>query len=149
MATEMQSNKAGAAAPATDVLNVNERLDSFKQIEDGWADGMQPASQWGNGYGKAPSHKGLDWLKQQFAVHYPDDLPRPYLYPTPEGGVQVEWSVGPHEASLEIDLDSRSAEWYCLNLETDESQERNSDLNLPSEWRWLTDELLRLETASK
>ena len=148
MATEMQSSQAGATATATGLLDINQRLDSFKEMEDGWADGMQPASQWGNRYGKAPSHKGLDWLKQQFAVHYPDDLPQPYLYPTPEGGVQAEWRIGPHYPSIEIDLDTRQGEWHCLDLSTDNSYEKDLQLDSPQSWQWLASELRRLENST-
>ena len=36
-------------------LDVPARLDEFRDMKDGWADGMQHPSDWGNGYGRAPS----------------------------------------------------------------------------------------------
>ena len=71
------------------LLDVTARLDEFREIQDGWADGMQSAENWGNGYGKAPDHAGLDWLAGSFERHFPDDLPLPYTCPPPEGGVQI------------------------------------------------------------
>ncbi len=103
---------------------------------------MQPAAQWGEGYGSAPNHASLDWFAQQFGVHYSSDLPKPYLYPTPEGGVQVEWCIGPLEVSLEIDLDARSGDWHSLNMDSDDEDERDLDLNDAEGWCWFTDELL-------
>ena len=126
-------------------LDVTARLDELRELEDGWADGMQyPPSDWGNGYGKAPSHSGLDWLSGAFERHYPDDAPLPYTYPTPEGGIQIEWSLGPYEASVEIDLEERTGEWHCLNLETDVSDLIDLDLNNPGDWNWLGQEIRRL-----
>ena len=149
MATEMQSNQASAtSAPTTVLLDIKNRLDSFKELKDGWADGMQPASEWGNGYGKAPSHNGLEWLKKQFATHYPHDLPRPYLYPTPEGNVEAEWELGPHYPSMEVNLDTCQGEWYCLDLSTDNSYEKDLQLDDFLSWEWLAGELRRLENST-
>ena len=121
--------------------DIDRRLDGLKDLQDNWADGMQSPSDWGNGYGKAPRHEGLDWLKHQFAAHYPSTLDRPRLYPTPEGGVQAEWSIGPNETSLEIDLETHLAEWHNLNVDTDDSCERELDLDNPDVWIWLASEL--------
>ena len=62
-------------------LDVPARLDELRDMKDGWADGMQHASDWGSGYGKAPSHGGLDWLADKFTSEYPDDLPLPSRIP--------------------------------------------------------------------
>ncbi len=75
---------------SVDPLDIARRLTELKGLNDGWADGLQPAGQWGEGYGKAPPAEGLDWLAEQFRLRYAPDLLRPYLYPTPEGGVHAE-----------------------------------------------------------
>lgn len=62
--------------PALDPLDVRARLDDLRALSDGWLDGT----------GVAPPHAGLDWLASAFDRHFPDDLPLPHLYPTPEGG---------------------------------------------------------------
>ncbi|MCS1407241.1 MAG: hypothetical protein M2R45_00398 [Verrucomicrobia subdivision 3 bacterium] len=134
-------------APLNALPNIARRLASFKNVEHGWADGMQPASQWGDGYGKAPNASELDWLTDQFALHYTSSLPQPRLYPTPEGGVQAEWLLGQNDASLEIDLGAQEADWHCLNLATREISERHLDLNCPSSWEWLVREIRRLESV--
>ena len=67
-----------------DPNDVAARLDDLRGIKNGWLDGR----------GFAPSSQGLDWLARCFASYYPDALPPPYLYPTAEGGVQAEWSLG-------------------------------------------------------
>ena len=132
---------------ADDPLDIGQRLNELSELEDGWADGMQLASEWGNGYGKAPSAEGLDWLSAQFAARYDEELPKPYLYPMPEGGIQAEWRIGEDDASLEVDLETHSAEWHCLNFITDEVNERVLDLDSPSAWEWLANEVRSLGTV--
>lgn len=118
-----------------DAPDFSSRLAEFRAIQDGWLDGG----------GKAPSPQGLDWISSSLKRHYRSaDLPRPHIYPTPEGGVSLEWAIGTHRASLEIDLDVHEAGWHCLDLSTDESCERALQLDAPQDWEWLASELRRL-----
>ena len=132
-----------------DPQDINKRLKSLKSLKDGWASGVQPAQQWGDVYGKRPDSEGLDWLAAQFAQCYPDTLPRPYIYPTPEGDVQVEWPIGGHEVSLEIDLRTHSAEWQCLDFGTNAAVDHTLGLDTPASWKWLTEQLAGLEKAAR
>ena len=138
-----------AAVPLAGSLEIGRQLEAMKDLKDEWADGMQPVRQWGEGYGKAPAAAELDWLISVFATHYEAGLAQPYLYPTPVGGVQAEWSLGPNEASLEIDSVDHSAEWHCLNLRTGHSAEHTVDLNSNSAWEWLANELRQLEPRTE
>ncbi len=119
-----------------DPLDVSARLNEFRLMEDGWLDGS----------GLAPNHAGLDWLSNTFASHYPSSRQLPYTYPTPEGGVQFEWSLGPHEISLEIDLGIHMGIWHCLDLTTDASEAMNLDLNTSEAWNWLADQIQQLNS---
>ena len=110
------------------------RLDEFRALEEGWYDG----------YGSAPSMQGLDWLGQQAARNL-GGAPAPYIYPTPEGGVQFEWDIGAFRPSLEIDLETRVGEWHCLDLDADEADERELQLERLQDWQWLTEQLLLLQ----
>ena len=121
--------------------NIQSQLDALRQLTDGWADGTQAAAAWGNGYGKAPSQSGLDWLADEFAKRYPSHAPLPYLYPTPAGGVQAEWSLGPQEISLEVNLATGQAWWHRLDLSTTADAERDLTLDAAG-WQWLVNELL-------
>lgn len=127
-----------------DPLDVAAQLDDLRNLSDGWADGVQYAGNWGKGYGKAPSHAGLDWLSARLADEYPDDLPRPYIYPTPEGGVQLEWRVGTYDISLEVELEARAGDWHNLNMENIEADTRLLNLDDSRDWDWLNTELKRL-----
>ncbi len=133
-------------SPVVNPMDITHQLTDLRKLRDGWADGMQLAHQWGRGYGKAPSAAGLDWLIRQFGTNYDIHLPRPYLYPTPEGGVQAEWSLGDHEVSLEIDLVRHTGDWHCFETRTGQSTERDLDLDDVASWKWLADQLLQLES---
>ena len=124
---------------ATVQLDIKRRLTELRDLKDGWADGMQNVRDWGSGFGKAPSQDGLDWLAAQLERFYPNDAPRPRIYPTPEGGVQIEWSLG----DLEIDIDAHTAEWFSADLNADSSEERILNLDNPTDWQWVTNQLRR------
>ena len=113
------------------------RLDEFRALEDGWYDG----------YGSAPSSQGLDWLRQHAARNLGDSS-TPYIYPTPEGGVQFEWDIGSFRPSLEIDLETRVGEWHCLDIDADEAHERELQLERPQDWQWLAEQLLLLQDGA-
>ena len=70
-------------------LDVSAQLDKLRDMKQGWLDGE----------GAPPSHSGLDWLSNAFKMYYPDGAGIPYTYPTPNGGVQMEWSINKREIS--------------------------------------------------
>lgn len=109
------------------------RLDEFKQLNDGWLDGK----------GIAPASEKLDWLANAFQDNYPEELPPPYFYPTAEGGVQAEWSVGKWEITLEVDFDSAQGEWHALHMMGKTEEVKTLDLNVPDDWRWIAAEIAR------
>lgn len=132
-----------------DALDIDKRLKSLKSLKDGWATGAQSAGSSDKAYGKALESKGLDWLAAQFTRHYPDTLPRPYIYPTPEGGVQAEWPIGEREATLEIDLQTHTGEWQCMDFKTKSSVEHTLGLDTPDSWKWLSEQLAGLKKAAR
>lgn len=100
------------------------RFGELKALRDGWLDGD----------GKAPSHEGLDWLAGIIRSLYSDNLPPPYVYPTPEGGVQLEWSLDGREISLEVDLGSKTGEWHSFDLSTKDEELKRFDLATATGW---------------
>ncbi len=112
-------------------MDITARLEELRSLKDGWLEGG----------GRALSHRGLDWLSRSFSLYYPENLPLPYLYPTEEGGVQAEWSLGPKEVSLEIELRSHAGEWHVLDIETDEVSERTLNINNVNDWQWLVEQI--------
>jgi len=110
-----------------DPLDVTARLDEMRNLRDGWLDGI----------GKAPSHAGLDWLTRIFERNYPEGIQLPYLYPTPQGSILAEWTVGDFEFSLDIDLESKSGHWHSLEASSDNEEKRTIELDDVEAWTWI------------
>ena len=53
---------------------------------------------------------------------------QPRLYPTPEGGVELEWRIGRLDLSIEFDPSSGIAEWHALDLDQGTVDEQRVDL---------------------
>ena len=114
-----------------DARDIPARLQELGALQDGWLEGR----------GQAPPQGGLAWLARAFGEHYPDELPRPYLYPTEAGGVQAEWTFGSEEITLEIDLGTHAGHWHRLNLQTDAEEARPLTLDDETGWSWLVGEI--------
>lgn len=114
-----------------DPLDVPARLDEFRNLNDGWLEGK----------GTVPKPEKLDWFAETFEQNYPDDLPLPYIYPTAEGNIMAEWSIGQNEISLDINLDTHESEWHRLQIDTDETDTKKLDLDNVGEWKHLIDTL--------
>lgn len=121
---QLQSIESVEHISILDPRDVPARLDEFRSLPAGWLEGK----------GVALSGDGLDWFSAVFDRHFPDHLPLPLLFPTAEGGVQAEWSIGPHELSLEVDLMTHVGEWHGLDLQT--GLEMTRTLNLDEGCAW-------------
>jgi hypothetical protein len=117
-----------------DSLDVRTRLEVLSQLKEDWLDGK----------GQAPDKTQLTWLSTEFDTLYDLTLPLPYLYPTAEGGIQAEWSLGDWEISLEIDLSEKTAEWQALNLKTQDCREQSLNLTKLEDWQALNKNLQEL-----
>ena len=112
-------------------LDMSAQLDEFRSMKKGWLDGD----------GIALDHKGLDWLSNIFERYYPDDATLPHTYPTPDGGIDMEWSIGSREIGLEIDLAEHQGEWSWHDVDSGSSEEKTLDLNQSSNWEWVADQI--------
>ena len=112
-------------------LDVPVRVLELAKLENGWLDGE----------GVAPSPEGLRWFSETFDRNYAPDLQLPYLYPTPEGNVQAEWSLDGWSASVLFDLATHKAEFEAFQPATDESREMRFDLSTADGWIALNDSL--------
>ena len=122
-----------------DPLDVPARLDELRAIEDGWMDGT----------GKAPRIAELDWLSASFESHFPDDLPLPHVYPTPEGGIEAEWSLGAISIIFGLDLNTHQGNWLRFDKESDEEDPQTLNLDDSSAWEWLTSEIRRMAEVNR
>ena len=134
MAPALDVTEAPKEVPPRTGIDIRSQLDSMRTMKDDWLEGG----------GAAPSPGGLDWLAQVFRAYYPDDCPRPYLYPTEDGGVQAEWSLEQWTVSWGINLESRSGDWFALNRKTDQAVEKPLRCDEASDWRWLVQQIREL-----
>lgn len=109
-----------------DPLDVPARLESIGLLRDGWLDGE----------GVRPPAAGLNWLSELWSEQWPDSGPLPYVYPTPSGGVQLEWSFPTCSASLEIEFQDKQGEFLVVRTADGDVMEQ-SDLSLTAPENWL------------
>jgi hypothetical protein len=82
------------------------RLDEIAKPHDGWVQAG----------GVAPSKDSIEAMRgfTKLIASEPRTLV-PYLYPTIEGGVTAEWTVGAWEASATIEADGKKVELHAVN----------------------------------
>ena len=117
--------------------NINLEFKKLHSLQDGWLDGE----------GKAPDRKGLEWFETMMEDYYPEDLPLPYIYPTGEGNLQLEWDMENLDVSLEVDLSTHEGELHILNFTTEKTTEVIYQLNDADEWHALIERLKELQEA--
>ena len=124
-----------------DPLDIETRLEELAALKDRWLDGK----------GVALDRTGLRALSEAFEENFASDLPLPYLYPTPEGGVLAEWTLEPWAVSLEIEIPSQTAQYQAANLSSDESTDLELNLSDVSGWTALNEALkgLTLQTIAE
>lgn len=114
-----------------DPLDVTLRLEELASLKDGWLDGK----------GKAPIPEKLQQLAVLFDANFDADLPLPHLYPTPEAGIQAEWSLGDWEVTLEINLETQLGDYQSLHLGDRQSHECVLKLDSVDGWKDLNEAL--------
>lgn len=121
-----------------DPLDVTLRLAALAELKPGWLDGK----------GLAPDADHTQWLAAAFEENFDASLPLPHLYPTAEGGIQAEWSLGDWEASLEIDLPAKCANFQALNLVTHALHDEDLLLSNSAGWQQLNAVLQQIDGAA-
>lgn len=113
--------------------SVDDRLDVLRSLKKGWLEGG----------GKAPSDKVLNFVYDKFTDE--ESLPMPYIFPTEAGGIELEWTCGSNDVSIEIQPDLTS-EFHILNLGTGEDHFEEVDLSDDEKWNVLFKQLKDLLT---
>lgn len=106
-----------------------DRLDEIARTPGGWYEPGNPA----------PSQDAVAAMRAFVKLVVIDvGTNAPYIYPLPEGGVAAEWSVGPWEASANIDSPGARLELHAVNTESLQEQNLVTDLdasNLANQFR--------------
>jgi hypothetical protein len=84
-------------------ISVAIQIDLLKALGDGWYHGD-------NGFeGLALDPEGLDWAVTVLSGWHP----APYIYPTLDGGLSVEWDMGSVATKAKVDLKLRTVTLDC------------------------------------
>jgi hypothetical protein len=86
-----------------DLALLDDRLDQLASLEPGWLDGE----------GVPPDAMVITRARRILADLMSFEVPRPRVFPTPEGGVQAEWTVHEHEVSVTFEPDGKL---YALSV---------------------------------
>ena len=136
--TELAKKSFTEAVKNTVTANdVFDQLDKLRSLENGWLDGG----------GIVPVKEGLNWLSDYFKICYPKDLPVPCIYPTPEGGIQIEWTLNDYEISLDVDLNNYIGDFHALNMSNDDEIIKSFDFNKPDDCVLLNQEINAISEA--
>ncbi len=121
-----------------DPNDVAARCEELAQLKDGWLDGE----------GTAPTKAGLAAFSSAWGNAETAALPLPHIYPTPEGGVQMEWTQDGWEISAEVELASLKAELMAVNVVTREALDEEVTLNTPEGWAALLTFVMRAQPSA-
>lgn len=101
-----------------DEIDIDRRLAALGELGPGWLDGS----------GAAIPRPTLVRLATLLRDAEGQGLPRPYLYPTPEGQIQAEWSFVGAEVSARFDDDAGFIS--CVGVHTQTGAQRDEDIDV-------------------
>ena len=119
-----------------DPRDISVRLEELSLLRDGWLDGE----------GAPLSPSGITRLIAVVGENFDDEVPLPFIYPTPEGNVRFEWSLAGDEMSLDVVLPTLDAFWHEMNLNSGDDSERSLQLGNHADWEWIS---ARLRSAGE
>jgi hypothetical protein len=121
--TQILGMKAVELTNEATVKQIDDRFRTLEELREGWL---------GEGKGKTLPLDELPWAKDILLEMMADDgIPKPRLYPTPDGNLEAEWTQGHWEVSATVNLRTHSAELHALNVVSDNEDEEDVDLDAP------------------
>ena len=82
------------------------RFEELSRLEDGWYDGR----------GKVPDPSKLGVFAQNLVDGYPEGIPWPHVFPTPDGDLSLEWEGARHPTVL-VDFEAMIAYYHAFGPE--------------------------------
>lgn len=98
-----------------DLASIDNRLDEIASLNTGWLDGE----------GARPDRNALARASRLLADLLSFEVPRPRIFPTPEGGVQAEWAITDHEISITFEP---NGELYAVSVNLASGQAEEPEL---------------------
>ncbi|MCL2033017.1 MAG: hypothetical protein FWG96_07120 [Methanomassiliicoccaceae archaeon] len=107
-----------------DPLDIQARIEELSHLEDGWLDGT----------GKGILKDGAKRVAELFALCYEEKLPTPHIFPTEDGELQAEWSIGVSELILRVNLETLIGRVVAIDTENDSEKEYECNLSEKLSW---------------
>ena len=109
---------------------------SVHQWQFAWRGSLRRRRGWLDGENGIPVDKELArWFAQKFSQFFPAERPNPYLSPSPDGGLTVEWQTDNRAISFSIPSDTHLVDIFFVNISSDEEKIIES-VNLDTEQGW-------------
>ena len=103
--------------------DIESRLAELKSLEAGWHDGI----------GSAYDHTFLDAAKAFLtALVIDSEIPSPFIYPSPDGTLEAEWSLGYWEISASFEWSQKRLFLHATQVEGEEIREDSFGFDDPS-----------------
>jgi len=115
------------------IEQVNLRLHELSKLTDGWYEG--------GGY--APSKETINRAKiVLLKVHQEDpEVTIPSIFPTPEGGIQMEWSLDGWDIEVRIQPESELVHGFAIGAKTEREFMIGASSDLHELLAWLQGEV--------
>lgn len=114
----------GATVTVDQGYELGKAFHTISELKDGWYDGK----------GVAPSNGKLDYFRDRMIEFYPDDLPLPIIFPTPEGNIVLEWDGLPADPSVDVNLKTLVAYFHAFGKDVPDVE---SEFPLDSDEDWI------------
>lgn len=103
-------------------------VENLKSLKQGWLDG----------YGEIPSVEFLNWISEKSSIF--DETVYPHVFPTPDGGVTLEWEGNGFYICLNV-YKNKEANFLALRTRNDKFEfkkfEFSEDFSLSESWKYL------------
>lgn len=99
---------------------LDERFAEMEALEEGWLDGE----------GHAISPSALSSAKERIEFAISKEIPIPYIYPTPEGHLSIEWESN-NDYDVTAIFKEKSIFIMAINTKTDEENVMVLPANIP------------------
>lgn len=104
---------------------MKERIAELRALKPGWYEGE----------GDVPTAEGWDWLEDALAKQFPGEMRQPFIFPTIDGNVLLEWSSPKHDVELEIDTAKKRGQFWEWKKPAWDEVVRDYDLTTQQSWQ--------------
>ena len=98
------------------------QFEKLGTVADGWLEGA----------GRAIDPELLAWASDRLLETFPEDLPFPFVCPTPTGSIFLEWTLGDWTVSAELTSVNGDCELQAVNTQTGEAVDADHIVDSPA-----------------